>query len=307
MDLVEQKFMESYFVVDDVLIYADYVEEKGESVKADMVRKMASCLEGFLNGKESIPDPYMTYGALGMYIATLVSPSNIHSKALLWMYQNKKKPKKENIWGEDTYAWYAGRLELREWYLPLDLFRQFDRNKPEINEEGHVISVRDNFIGYQKEVFAIHDLAEALQKDKREKWGEGEWLHEPDYYEWIDEVSGYLCIVNRNHLGAWTGYVCLSMEHPYYGWPDRERPRPRIESVSVSWTGTAPPNLRRNDDFVIGFDCGSGMDYVPGRDRDYQGTDFMHLFRYRNYNYIVKKTKKLADELYQIANRSTTT
>lgn len=53
-------------------------------------------------------------------------------------------------------------------------------------------------------------------RDKSE-WGDGPWLAEPDKAQWIDEDTGLDCMVLRNHLGVWCGYVGVPTSHPLHG------------------------------------------------------------------------------------------
>lgn len=48
-------------------------------------------------------------------------------------------------------------------------------------------------------------------------WGDGPWAHEPDKKQWVDEATGYPCMINRAPVtGAWCGYVGVSRGHPLY-------------------------------------------------------------------------------------------
>lgn len=44
---------------------------------------------------------------------------------------------------------------------------------------------------------------------------EGPWLDEPNRKEFTH--SGLTCLLNRNHSGAWCGYVAVGKDHPLYG------------------------------------------------------------------------------------------
>ena len=41
-------------------------------------------------------------------------------------------------------------------------------------------------------------------------WGPGEWTDEPDKLQWVDEATGFDCLIVRNSLGALCGYVGVS-------------------------------------------------------------------------------------------------
>lgn len=51
----------------------------------------------------------------------------------------------------------------------------------------------------------------------RSTWGRGLWDHEPDKVQWVDEETGYDCLMVRNNFGAWCGYVGVPAEHPWFG------------------------------------------------------------------------------------------
>lgn len=92
-----------------------------------------------------------------------------------------------------------------------------------------------------------------LTKDNivdRSKWPNpygGAWDGEPDFAQWRDTESGYLCRVSRNGFGGvWCGYVGLTAEHPLYrvsysqpaqcltGLLDAMKERPMRENAGVS-------------------------------------------------------------------------
>lgn len=135
----------------------------------------------------------------------------------------------------------------------------------------------------------------------KSEWGPGPWQDEPDKLEWIDDETGYQCLIKRNPFtGALCGYVGLSEGHPYYGkkYSDRipldDAPgmSPDMESVGgiplliELWKTAAGPDGRVSLDVIIrvhgsvtftgfwedredglwyfGFDTGHYMDYMPG-------------------------------------------
>lgn len=48
-------------------------------------------------------------------------------------------------------------------------------------------------------------------------WPAGPWQDEPDKVQWVDEATGYDCLIVRNHGGALCGYVGVPEGHPYHG------------------------------------------------------------------------------------------
>jgi hypothetical protein len=53
---------------------------------------------------------------------------------------------------------------------------------------------------------------------------EGPWLGEADKVAWLDEASGYECIIMRAAGGHLCGYVGVPPEHPLYGFEHRAIP-----------------------------------------------------------------------------------
>lgn len=48
-------------------------------------------------------------------------------------------------------------------------------------------------------------------------WGQGPWQHEPDKEQWVDEATGYACLLKRGPSGALCGYVGVPEGHPWHG------------------------------------------------------------------------------------------
>ena len=48
-------------------------------------------------------------------------------------------------------------------------------------------------------------------------WSDGLWKAEPDRRQWLDEESGYPCLILRNPIGALCGYVGVPSGHFAYG------------------------------------------------------------------------------------------
>jgi len=48
-------------------------------------------------------------------------------------------------------------------------------------------------------------------------WADGPWKTEPDKIQWVDELSQLDCLMVRNHMGSWCGYVGVDLAHPLYG------------------------------------------------------------------------------------------
>lgn len=45
---------------------------------------------------------------------------------------------------------------------------------------------------------------------------DGPWNQEPDHEDFVSP-EGFPCIIHRNNLGAWCGYVAVPTGHPWHG------------------------------------------------------------------------------------------
>jgi hypothetical protein len=49
-------------------------------------------------------------------------------------------------------------------------------------------------------------------------WGPGPWENEPDRFEWIDEATGFPCLIVRHPMfGSLCGYVAVPPGNPFWG------------------------------------------------------------------------------------------
>lgn len=99
---------------------------------------------------------------------------------------------------------------------------------------------------------------------------EGPWVGEPDHAAF--EHLGFPCILHRNRLGAWCGYVGVPEGHPWFGkgYDDVHQLSPALD-VHGGLTYAEPcrgavchdaPEKR----WWLGFDCSHAMDVTPGLD-----------------------------------------
>ena len=110
-------------------------------------------------------------------------------------------------------------------------------------------------------------------------WGDGPWQDEPDKVQWPDGFTGMPCIILRNRMGAWCGYVGVTKSHPLYevGYDDAHD---RNEDIEVHGGLTFSSHCQRSlpeaegachvpgegeDDDVwwFGFDCAHAFDLMP--------------------------------------------
>jgi hypothetical protein len=121
-------------------------------------------------------------------------------------------------------------------------------------------------------------------------WGQGPWEDEPDKAQWVDEATGYDCLIVRNPLGALCGYVGVPPGHACYGVPydDIRCQGPDDDYIDVHGGLTYSDFCDENADeakgichvplagrpakvWWLGFDCAHSMDIAPSmeaRDRE---------------------------------------
>lgn len=133
----------------------------------------------------------------------------------------------------------------------------------------------------------------------REGWEPGPWDDEPDRVEWIDEATGYPCLVIRHFLtGNLCGYVAVPPGHPLHGLayqddavdglnvhngityssPCQEPPAAELSHIIEMG---CPPELlichkpepgQPDDVWWFGFHCAGWRDIQPGMDASLRRT-----------------------------------
>lgn len=161
-------------------------------------------------------------------------------------------------------------------------------------------------------------------RDKSD-WPQGPWINEPNKVHWIDEESGYDCLIRRTVCGALCGYVGIKENHSFY------KKGHDLLNGGVAVHGrlsysdlcqedekvTGICHLSENEDKVwwFGFDCDHGYDLLPCRRP--QHIDAIHalydtidsLFNaelyandqtYKDINYVKNEIKSLAKQLKEL-------
>jgi hypothetical protein len=116
---------------------------------------------------------------------------------------------------------------------------------------------------------------------------------EPDKEEF--EYKGLKCLIVRNHMGAYCGYVAIPIGNPLYEKEDIYDGNAIYVHGGVTFQG------RQEDggDWWIGFDCAHYEDFVPG---------FYGIFKleypllqehaiYRDIEYVREQCKSMADQV----------
>lgn len=157
--------------------------------------------------------------------------------------------------------------------------------------------------------------------DKSE-WGEGPWQSECDRAEWIEEQSGYPCIVLRVAMhGAYCGYVGVPESHKYFGVEDKSDNYGDVdvhggvtyaEHCAHHEEGRGVCHVGEEKRFWIGFDTMHGGDYGPAmaaRLKKYEKEIPSYpkgfgVFRcedkYRDFDYVRNEVVNLARQLKEM-------
>ena len=125
------------------------------------------------------------------------------------------------------------------------------------------------------------------------------WDNEPDSEEWVDEATGYGCMIKRSgmmmHL---CGYVSVPNTPPFMSAGYNDDP---FSNIEVHGGLTFADSDVVNDRRLFGFDCGHGGDISPGL------LTFAHADRftlndavYRDWNYVKTEVMSLVHQLKQL-------
>lgn len=144
-------------------------------------------------------------------------------------------------------------------------------------------------------------MSETIQETKidRTGWPSGEWDSEPDRVDFIH--AGFSCLLHRNEMGAWCGYVGVTETHPAFG--------KDYDAVDVEAHGGltyaracrgsichVPQPGMADKVWWLGFDLIHSGDTAPGMLRFHRASGFIDE-TYRNLPYARRQTERLAKQL----------
>ncbi len=137
-----------------------------------------------------------------------------------------------------------------------------------------------------------------------------QWENEPDREEF--KHAGFPCLLQRNPMGAWCGYVAVPPEHPHYGnhYDDVEADVHGGLTYADYCQGKVchKPNPGDPDNvYWFGFDCAHADDLVPQYDevmRDLMPKAYKHDSTYRDIAFVRRETKSLAQQLARQAQKA---
>lgn len=139
---------------------------------------------------------------------------------------------------------------------------------------------------------------------ERKQWGSGPWEHEPDHVQF--KAHGFACMLHRNPMGAWCGYVGVPASHPYY-----EKDWDQVPDIDVhgglTYAGKCQGELchvpepgEPDDIWWLGFDCSHCYDETPAlssRLKRFQAASDLVFGIYRDEAYVTDETTRLAQQL----------
>jgi hypothetical protein len=113
-------------------------------------------------------------------------------------------------------------------------------------------------------------VAASLPHIDKIAYGPGPWSVEPDKVQWT--AHGFVCLMVRNQMGAWCGYVGVPRGHHLFGtnYDDVEHAFDTAHG-GLTYSGMSVVNhpVSRFDElgaepvWFLGFDCSHGGDYIP--------------------------------------------
>jgi len=133
----------------------------------------------------------------------------------------------------------------------------------------------------------------------RTGWPSGEWDNEPDKIVWLDNDTGYPCMIVRSPVtGSLCGYVGINSHQPRH--PDFQKHYETLSDIDVHG-GLTFSNWRdeRFEDKSIwwfGFDCAHLYDRSPAMEAHMPSINFEGCI-YRDLPYVISEVAKLAAQL----------
>lgn len=138
----------------------------------------------------------------------------------------------------------------------------------------------------------------------KSNWPRGQWDNEPDKKQWLDQKTGYPCLIKRTDFsGHLCGYVGVSEGHPAFNKYYADVPvnvhggltySDFCMDVQDESKGICHSVEKGENDRVwwLGFDCAHLYDEAPNKH---------HYGVYRDFSYVTNEIESLAKQLKQIA------
>ena len=137
----------------------------------------------------------------------------------------------------------------------------------------------------------------------RSGWDPGPWDGEPDLVAF--EHAGLQCVLNRNYMGGWCGYVGVPDANPAFS-KDYDDVQVSVHGGLTYGGDDNPATWDKDGLWWLGFDCGHFMDLIPyihasakirSRGVGLRG-DMGEV--YRDLAYVLKETEDLAEQLSKV-------
>ncbi len=150
------------------------------------------------------------------------------------------------------------------------------------------------------------ETIEYRTEDKSE-WDNGPWNDEPDKKQWLDEETGYPCLIVRNNGGALCGYVGVTEGHPAYN-KDYNSVDVEVHGgltfsdfchKGAEETGICHKVDNEVKTYWLGFDCAHYQDVCPAYAASSKKLGF-NSFRegtYKDFGFVTNQVRKLARQL----------
>lgn len=137
-------------------------------------------------------------------------------------------------------------------------------------------------------------------------WASGPWDTEPDYVQWVDDVTGLPCLMHRGGSGSWCGYVAVAEGHPWFakGYDDVE-PHPDVHG-GLTYAAFCAENRPEGEGIChvpapgepdrvwwVGFDTAHAYDLSPLAS-NYMPLSFRLDDVYRDSAYVMAECASLA-------------
>lgn len=148
-------------------------------------------------------------------------------------------------------------------------------------------------------------------------WGPGPWQDEADKKQWLDEATGYPCLIVRSpSSGSLCGYVGVPEAHPFYGKGYGVLPDDPEVHGGLTFAGSCRVDADESkhvchkaggDDKVwwLGFDTAHCGDYSPKIDAVMKSVG--HYYgdlgdTYKDFDYVTREVIDLAAQLKHMAH-----
>jgi hypothetical protein len=137
---------------------------------------------------------------------------------------------------------------------------------------------------------------------------EGPWNTEMDYLAWIDSITFYPCLMKRNFLGAWTGYVGLDEKHNLYGIDISGEEFRYIEiALPLQYTLYLDEDARAFSPpkkfWFVGIGCMGESDLVPNSQPKPKKDKERISLTYRTQGFVIEQVGYLALQLSRFDTR----